>query len=45
MLEGFIAEWIRISEIFKKQSVKEGEIQNIKISDEEYKKALNAYHR
>lgn len=43
--EGCIVEWIRISEVFINLSVKPGEINTIKITDEEYKKALNAHLR
>lgn len=44
-IEGCIAEWLRISEVFKEQTGKPGEIRNIKVTEEDYKKSLNAYYQ
>ncbi len=43
--EGCIAEWIRIADLFKEQPVKPGQPKLIKITDEDYKKALNSVYR
>jgi hypothetical protein len=43
--EGCITEWIRISEELVKQTVELGEINTIKLTDEDYKKALDVYYQ
>ncbi len=44
-MEGYIEEWIRISDELKKQPYKKTFENIISISDEEYRKALIEYHK